>query len=95
MSSSVTASHPIATSAATKNVAGNVPRLILLVTEASGFIKPVPFKALCQFAVADIGSLEFGLVAGNRALSSGKCDGGAAMRIYNQRPTGNVTKRDA
>jgi hypothetical protein len=32
---SVTASHPIATRAARKNVAGNVPRLILLATEAS------------------------------------------------------------
>jgi Penicillin-insensitive murein endopeptidase len=33
------------------------------------------------------------LGSGNRALSSGKCDGGAAIRIYNQRPTGNATKK--
>jgi hypothetical protein len=33
----VTASHPIATSAARKNVAGNVPRLILFAIVALGF----------------------------------------------------------
>jgi hypothetical protein len=32
------------------------------------------------------------LGSGNRALSSGKRDGGAATRIYNQRSTGNMTK---
>jgi hypothetical protein len=40
---------------------------------------------------AGTGRLRLG--PGNRALSSGKRDGGAAIRIYNQRSTGNMTKK--